>query len=144
MHLNKEDGYTLVEMLLVLMIVGILATGAMHFTVKKIEKNQLEQFFEQFQIDMHYLQSYAMANGVTVRIHFTQDGYGYFGIVGNTQKILTRSMPKGLSGNKDNTYHITYLPNGNVSEFGKVTFTTPNGWKKITVYIGKGRMVLNE
>jgi len=141
---SKEGGFTLIETLLVLMVVVIIATSAIRFTVKNIEKRQTENFFRQFQMDLHYLQSYAMANKVTVRVLFINNGTEFIGRVGIDNIIFRRKMPEGFSVNTQNSYRPQYLPSGNVAEFGVLTFHTPEGWRQLYIYIGKGRMFLDE
>lgn len=141
---HKEGGFTFIEMLLVLMIVIIISTSAMRFTVKNIEQRQTEHFFRQFQMDLHYLQSYAMANKETVRVLFINSGTEYIGRVGVDQMIFRRKMPEGYWVNTQHNYRPQYLPNGNVTDFGVLTFHTPEGWRQLYIYIGKGRMLLDE
>lgn len=143
-YINGQRGFTLVEMLLVLAIVVLLSTFAVRFTIKNIEQHQTEQFFKQFQQDMHYLQSYAMAHNVSVRMDIRSNGKRYLGIATSKGTILEKSTPNGYSLVQWNPYRIQYLPNGNVSTIGALTFLTPEGKRQIQVYIGKGRMRLDE
>lgn len=142
--LRKENGFTLIEMLLVLMIVVVISTSAVHFTVKSIEQHRTEQFFRQFQTDMHFLQSYAMANEQGVSMFFSKKGTFYQGELSGGEVILYKKMPEDFWSDINNGYRLRYLPNGNVSKFGVLTIHTPEGWRKLNIYIGKGRMVLDE
>lgn len=141
---QNEKGFTLIEMLLVLMIVIVVSSIALNVTIKNIKVDQTKEFFRQFQIDMHYLQSYAMAYKETVRVLYVKDGKEYIGIVGTNKIVLRRTMPEGYSGNTANTFVLQYLPNGNVSRVGALTFHTPEGGRRLKVYIGKGRLQLDE
>lgn len=142
--ISGQQGFTLVEMLLVLAIVVLLSTFAVRFTIKNVEQHQTEQFFQQFQQDMHYLQSYAMAHNVVVRMDIKNNGKKYLGIATLKGTILEKKTPNGYSLVQLNPYRIQYLSNGNVSSIGSLTFLTPEGKRQIHVYIGKGRMRLDE
>lgn len=141
---SKEDGFTLIEMLLVLAVIGILATATMHFAVKKDENLQNDPFFRQFQMDLHSLQSHAMANQISTRLQFTFNGTEYVGSDNYGSVILRRKMPDGYRFKIDNKYRIVYLRNGNVQGFGTLSFNTPNGDKSLNVHVGNGRMQLVE
>lgn len=141
---QNEKGFTLIEMLLVMMIVIVVSSVALSFTVKNIQVDQTEEFFRQFQVDMHYLQSYAMAHQKKVRVVYLKDGKEYRGIAGLDNIVLRRTMPEGYLGNTANTFVLQYLPNGNVSRVGALTFHTPEGGRRLKVYIGKGRLQLDE
>lgn len=140
---TKEDGFTLIEMLLVLAVTGILAIAAVHFYVQKADY-QTQSFFRQFQMDMHYLQSYAMANERSVWLNFVNNGTQYFAKDSMGERVLMRKMPDGYRYNTENKFRLNYLSNGNVIDFGSLTFYTPDGQKQLYVYIGKGRMYLVE
>lgn len=142
--LRRQEGFTLVEMLLVLAITMMVVMIGYQLSIKHLEQQRTVHVFRQLQMDLHYLQSYAMAHKETVTYSFINKGSEYNGTLNGGKVILRRKMPEGYYSNPQHRFKIVYLPNGNVLDFGVLTFHTPEGSKQLYVYIGKGRMYLDE
>lgn len=136
----KERGYTLLEILFVLMIVVLVGMLGTTFSFKMTEKMVVEQFFHQFTLDIQMAQMLALEKQRSCFVSFVnQDTYRIYHQL--DEVILERKLPEIIEFDQySNLLTLRIDPDGNVKNFGKFTFYTPFGQKHIVININKGRI----
>ncbi|MED3660741.1 competence type IV pilus minor pilin ComGD [Ureibacillus sp. FSL K6-8385] len=138
--MKNEKGFTLLEMLLVLMIVLLIGSVSSTFSIKMTEKMLVDQFFHQLKLDIQMAQMWAMEHQKSCFVSFSSS---------NTYKvhhqldevILERKLPDTISIDPDsNLLTLRIGADGSVDNFGTITFQTGLGTKYIIVNIDKGRI----
>lgn len=74
---NKQAGFTLAEILIVLTIVLMVITITSMSFKPVLQQLEIKYFFKQLQLDIAYSQMYAMGNYKDVFIRFYPDKYQY-------------------------------------------------------------------
>lgn len=137
---SNERGFTLIELLLVLSIVMVMTSSIIFVATSKLEEVEEKRFFKQFQLDVQRLQSISIGEQKYTYINFKENGSKYIAKSANVE-LFEYGMPIGVRLSKNsNLKEIAFHPNGSVKEFGTLLFETKNGLKKVTLYIGRGRM----
>ncbi|MDG5788724.1 competence type IV pilus minor pilin ComGD [Evansella sp. AB-P1] len=120
---NQEQGYTLFEILLVLILLSsILLLSIPSFTTS-IRVNDINYFFEQLEKDLYEGQMRAMTDGIIVRFVFSPTNNNYI-IRHGVNAVETRDFPKGLTVVKGTLDYngIRFLPTGTTSNSGSLLF----------------------
>lgn len=139
-----ENGYTLIEMLLVLSIVMIMTSSIIFVTTANLEKIEEKRFFKQFQLDIRRIQMISIAEQKYTYMYFTENGTKYVAKSSNVE-ILEYKLPSGVHFSKDSPLkEIIFTPNGSIKQFGNLRFETTNGPKFVPVYIGRGKLNYEE
>ncbi|MFJ7953429.1 competence type IV pilus minor pilin ComGD [Lysinibacillus sp. NPDC096418] len=141
-RIKNEQGFTLIEMLLVLFIVMCLTGIVTKISMKVAEAKEIERFFTQLQLDIQYIQMYTMQQRAYVSMKFEAPTNRY--IVKKDMYTIDyeRPFPKKvefLSG-RSTFVTIMYNEKGNVSRAGTLYFETPDGIKKVIITLGVGRV----
>ena len=142
---KNSRGFTLIEMLLVLTIIGIITSIVCHVTLSISEKRNIDQFFNQLIFDIQNMQALAIKEEEKIAINFNSSNayYAYYDL--KDEKIITRTYPEGVKlNNYSNLKLLLITSNGNISKFGTLIFNTPYGERKLIVYIQEGRLRLVE
>ncbi|SFC14075.1 prepilin-type N-terminal cleavage/methylation domain-containing protein [Alkalibacterium subtropicum] len=143
----KDDGFTLIEVLLVLALVSLLATfPVMHFAqLKKETETQL--FFEALRSGITLIQTEAVVND-----HWTNME------VRPTNRLI-RFRVTGTENTDHPANHILYLPesislygtskeylfsksSGNLGNINELNFSTIHGRVTVSFQMGSGRFVI--
>lgn len=95
-HIKNERGYTLLEMVMVLFIVMSLTAIVTKLSVKVAEAKEVERFFMQMQLDLHYLQTYSMHHKDYIFIKFEPHLQRYSIKKDFFTTEYTRPFPKGV------------------------------------------------
>lgn len=140
--MKNEQGFTLIEMLLVLFIVMCLTGIVTKISLKVAEAKEIERFFTQLQLDIQFLQMYTMQQQVYVSMKFEAPTNRY--VIKKDMYTIDyeRPFPKNVEFLSGISTFVTvmYNPNGNVSRAGTLYFQTPGGIKKVIITIGVGRV----
>lgn len=139
---KNECGFTLIEMLLVLLIVMCLTGIVTKVSMKMAEAKEIERFFAQLQLDIQFIQMYSMQQQQYVSMKFEAPTNRYIIKKDFYTTDYERPFPKGvefLSG-ASTFVTIMYKTNGNVSQSGTLYFNTPQGLRKVVITIGVGRV----
>ena len=143
---RKNEGYVLVEMMIVLLVITTLITISTVNLLPAYNQKKIDFFFEQFQRDILYAQTYAIAHHRSVII------------VNNDKKSKYIIQESGL-GNILLTRHyshdihfeyitlsprITYHANGNIRAPGKMYIYYQNKKFSVVFLLGKGRVYVKE
>ncbi|WP_339228113.1 competence type IV pilus minor pilin ComGD [Oceanobacillus sp. FSL K6-2867] len=139
-HLNNNQGFTLLEVLFVLVIFSIISVIFPPFQSEIIEKQKDKQFLETLEIDVLYVQNMTyLTTGENVFIRFYQDNYK---IIQGSNIITERVYPDG--------WNVDYRLNSDIRFNGKGTFLYPRTIHITTTYseyrivfqFGKGRFYI--
>lgn len=141
-RIKNEQGFTLIEMLLVLFIVMSLTGIVAKISLKVAEAKEIERFFTQLQLDIQFIQMYSMQQQEHVSMKFESPTNRYTIRKDMNTIDFERPFPKNvefLSG-RSTFVTIMYKANGNVSKSGTLYFNTPQGEKKVIITLGVGRV----
>lgn len=141
--MNKESGFTLVEMLLVLAIWSILILFIIPIDLNMLEAQQEEKFIETLAFDVLYIQSLSTTLEDHIRIQFFRDNYTVR--VGTFEnEMIKRQLPKGWSISYRVLPFITFDKNGRVKKPGNILIHTNSTTYRIIFPFGKGRFYVVE
>ncbi len=74
-NLPGRDGFTLVEMMMVILLIGILATVATPPMFRYLQSSRLRTNTDQLAADLQYARSLSIANGMILQFDSTPAGY---------------------------------------------------------------------
>lgn len=143
---TDERGFTLIEMLLVLLIVGVLTTAVLHFSLEQIQRHTYRKAIAQVELIVRSAQALAMEEERAV----------YCEVLGGTRFIVktmlheptvyTYDLPEGMQMSIATTglRRIQFHPSGKITNAGSVHFYFDNHHVYYSINIGKGRFLLHE
>ncbi|MEB1806583.1 MAG: prepilin-type N-terminal cleavage/methylation domain-containing protein [Bacillaceae bacterium] len=141
----KQQGYTLVELLLVLTIISVVSSVtliSLNSTYSSYERNI---FLSQLENDLYYAQQLAISNGAHAVFYFNSERSCY-GIRQNNQIVYEQpinidvTFERGSLGITD----VRFLSNGNISKAGTLFMYVGIQRYVIVFHIGKGRFYIEE
>lgn len=136
---SNEKGFTLLEMLVVLAILFIIVFCIFPLNFSLQEKIQEDHFLNILKRDLYYGHTYAITNQKNVTFMYRWEENSYDLRVHN-QPILKRKLPEEISFRPSQDMNrFSFHPNGNISNFGTLTFYVGNNKYKVIFTIGKGR-----
>ena len=141
-QIKNEQGFTLIEMIFVLFIVMSLTGIVTKLSMKVSEVKEIERFFTQLQLDVHFTQMVSMERKEYFFIRFNDKTKSYSINDYKNDIFYERNFPKNteLLTGLSTIVQILYNENGNVSKAGTIYFKTPYGNKKVVVTLGVGRV----
>lgn len=140
--MKRKNGFTFVELLLVLSIVMVVSAVS-YFSLRPYnDKRHLDTFMEQLEKDLLFAQMLAMSRQETVRVSFIDDGV-YRVITATGEEImLERHYDEDIIiffWNTIMSKQVKFLDNGNIQVSGTVKITYKNQMYKLIFHLGKGR-----
>jgi len=122
-EINRHSGFTLVELVLVILLLGILSVVAMG---KMFDGNQFKArgFFDDTVTAVRFAQKLAVSTGCRVQVQINASGYQLF--QGATCSSNTFSTRVKNPANRNNDYFNAGLPNGYSLTSAAITFN-PRG-----------------
>ena len=142
--MRNERGFTLIEMLLVLMVFSIITMIAVSFSYRYVKMNQYDQAIEQLRLTLHLAQSIAQKEQ-SVAYVYSKEGNEIALITLFREYELSWNTPEGMSiyfHTKSN--RIRFISNGSISEIGSIEIITPEKTIKYSMNMSKGRLRLIE
>lgn len=141
-RIKNEQGFTLIEMLLVLFIVMCLTGIVTKISLKVAEAKEIERFFAQLQLDIQYIQMSSMLLQGDVSMRFESPTNRYLIRKDMNTIYYERPFPKNVEfvPGRSTFVILRYNANGNVSRAGTLLFYTPQGEKKVIITLGAGRV----
>jgi len=137
---RDERGFTLIEMLLVLMIFSIITMIAISFSYRYVKVNQYEQAIEQLKLTIHLAQLTAQQEEVTSYVRIREENTILLTAL-YTEHELYWTLPEGMHVYfHTNNNRIRFNSNGNISEIGKLEIKTPEKTMKYSINLSKGRL----
>ncbi|HWL13407.1 MAG TPA: competence type IV pilus minor pilin ComGD [Ureibacillus sp.] len=144
-YLKNKNGFTLIEMLLVLFIVLLISSIVFKVSMGISEKRDVTQFFNQLVFDLQEMQALAIEKDQTIIFQLHTENKYKANVSGTDQVIVEKVYPKNIKFEAmSNLKRIIINPNGDVSNFGTARFYTPYGETNLITYIKEGRMRLVE
>ena len=141
-RIKNEQAFTLIEMLFVLFIVMCLTGIVTKMSMKVSEAKEIERFFTQLQLDIHFTQMTSIEKKEYFFIRFNGQTKSYSIKDYSNKNIFERTFPKNVDFLSSVSTLITILYNekGHVSKAGTLYFKTPYGIKKVVITLGVGRV----
>jgi len=139
--INKQNGFTFLELLFVLSIISlfILIAHPFHFSI--LEKHQEKQFLDAFESDILYIQNRALRTNERAEIVFGTDHYKV-----QVGKIILeeREFPESLEMESRNLLAISFNESGTIRKAGTILFRSNQATYRIVFPLGKGRSYVVE
>lgn len=140
---RNELGFTLLELLAVLLVISVLLAIVIPFSYSIIQKQQTKHFLNLLESDIFYIQNQSIGTRTNGRIILEQDRYLRVVGIGDKGETIIRPYPR-------NTDVISAYRR--ISFNNKGNFTTPNSYiiringiqYKLVFALGKGRYYIEE
>lgn len=143
----SEKGFTFLELLLVLSVVSILTAIVMPIGNKWAQATSEEEAIQLLTSTIYSMQSYAIAHKETTRVHFKR--------IDNQTKYIADRVGKGIISetylpesmrvsSSSSLKEIIFAANGDIVNFGTLTFLTNTGTISIKFQFQHGRMIISE
>lgn len=119
---------------------------AISYGNKGIKEQEMNRFFKQLVSDALVLQQTAIEKNKKMDLIFYPKFHRYeLQYRTSKQKLYTRIMPKSMSIHANSTItKIGYNENGNASFTGRIIFDYVEGKKEVYIYLGSGRIYVQE
>ena len=144
---NKESGFTMIELILVLSIVTIMSAIIIPVGEKLIRTTEEEDALQSLIITIHSLQSYAMANNAYTQLRFIKNGSRteYIAASRGKEEFSRKLLPEGMYVlSSSNLKVVEFHGNGNIINFGTLVLSTKKDLIRITFQFQRGRMIISE
>jgi len=143
LKIRNSSGFTLIELMIVLLMLSIMITIGGAFAYKSIEQNNEIAFKSQLKKDLLNAQLTAITSGEQVFVNFypfSQTYYIQLSTMGTENLLVKRELPSTIEFLETSTLSsFRFLPSGSTSTFGVIRFNTIDGPFSIHYYLGKGR-----
>jgi competence protein ComGD len=142
---KAEAGYTLIEMLIVLLIFTTLLSWVV-FSISPL-KGHMEKnlFLSQLESDLYQIQSYSIDHQAPIFLTFYPVTNKYVAKTEARQTIVSRELPAAIQVASSNSLEdITFYPDGNTNQFGRVNFKMGDVTMYLMFQIGQGRFYVQE
>lgn len=139
--LNKNNGFTLMEILFVLGIFSFFLFVTVPIQFSNLEEQEIKQFLKTFQSDVMLVQNLSYASTDRINMTFDQTNHSYMAQTGGKDDLLfERSYPPEWQISSNFPHEgITFRNNGTIEQGGTVTVRTSSDTYKIIFPFGKGR-----
>ncbi|PWA13339.1 hypothetical protein DCC39_00120 [Pueribacillus theae] len=135
---NHQQGYTLIELAIVLTIFSIIALIVIPSFSALSETKSIDHFIAQLEEDIYFAQASALSQGKKVCVEPRNSSYQIRG--NNDEILLVRNHSPDIKIEKGTlNLQLCFIQNGNVPNFGTWIVRTKKESYKLTFYIGKGR-----
>ncbi|NMH68638.1 type II secretion system protein [Bacillus sp. RO3] len=141
---KAEAGYTLMEMLVVILIFMTLLSWASFSILPMKEQNDKDLFLSQLQSDLYHIQSHSISHETPVTLTFYPSSNKYVARTITRQTVLIRELSPLIKISTNSLIDITFFPNGNTNRFGKVNFKMGDTILQLMFQIGQGRFYVQE
>ncbi|MCG7345144.1 prepilin-type N-terminal cleavage/methylation domain-containing protein [Sporosarcina sp. ACRSL] len=141
---NKENGFTFLEMLLVLSVVAVLTAVILPIGDRFITKQSEEEALYTFIATIHHAQAYALAHETYTAVRFRNSGKSYSMFAPSTETYSTIDFPDTMywvSGNH-RISAVEFHPNGHIVNPGTIILRTSTGDKRLTLQLQHGRVLV--
>lgn len=133
--MDRSNGFTLVEMLFVLLVISIFTIMFIPNFVKMIEKQQTAQFFDLFSSDIFYIQNQTLNTNESYRIWLRDDHY----LIISNETMKRRNYPKHLEFTSYSNRRISFSKAGTVINPTTLRFKDRYHSYRVIFPFGKGR-----
>ncbi|MGF7185845.1 prepilin-type N-terminal cleavage/methylation domain-containing protein [Desulfitispora alkaliphila] len=152
--MNKSRGFTFLEVLAVVTLIGLLTAVTLPQLASALEKWKLQAIAEELKQDMRYAQQAALAQGDYCDVRFyihTQPQH--YRVVKNLEIVKVRDMPEGIriemvnfnSLSPGNVPTVRFRNKGTVAQGGTVLLKSDkDNYIRIIVTVNTGRIRIEE
>lgn len=143
---NREQGFTFLELLLVLSIVMILTAVILPFSEKRLQRINEEDSLKQFITAVHETQLYAITHQQMMSLYFADNGKTYKAVSNDMVEVLIGEFPDGMRLTKHNHFkRLDFTGTGYLTKTGKMIFSTQSkGQIEVSFQFERGRMLVYE
>ncbi|MCD8502253.1 MAG: prepilin-type N-terminal cleavage/methylation domain-containing protein [Bacillaceae bacterium] len=142
---STNKGFTLFEMLIVLMILSVVISIT-YGSATKISKSQMRNhFIEQLYLDLYYAQSIAITHRKITMASFNNTKSRYVIRQGLETKVIRPYnanvivLPSTIGLND-----VVFLPDGNIQRSGSLLLNFDDEYYKLTILLGRGRFYIEK
>lgn len=133
----KTNGFTFIELLLVLMITSIFTVIGIKISFNILENQYEKQFFHILNEDLRYIQNLALSDAYTeARITFNPSSYRV--TTNQSHSNFDRKYPAGWIFEENAFNRITFNTNGTLRSSGTVFLKSSSKLYKVVFPLGKG------
>ncbi|WP_089829126.1 competence type IV pilus minor pilin ComGD [Halolactibacillus halophilus] len=138
---NKEAGFTLIEVMIVLFVIQILLSIGFYALDKSEDKQNFNRWYAQFELDILYLQKRTSLSENRPYLHFNLPSHSYTVIINTHQSpLLSRTHPEDWKIVFASTKNkLAFNKNGQFIEPGTIKIETNYYVFTIVFPFGKGR-----
>lgn len=143
---EKQNGFTFLEILLVLSIMMILTAVILPFSEKRLQRVTEEDALKLFITTVHEAQLYAITHNERVALTFSNEGQNYRTELENLTVLFNGEFPSGMARSKGSPLkRLDFAQTGYLMQTGKITLNTSSkGVISISFQFERGRMIVNE
>ncbi len=144
---KNEEGFTLIEVLIVLGCLTIMLTIVNAVTSKMFETYEQTAFINQLEKDIYYAQVYALENNTNVLLRFMTDQNEYSAYSYKTNSyIITTQKAESIKFKKVGNVSVTYISAGNIQSPTTINLTDSKGKTiyKLVFQLGRGRFYISK
>jgi competence protein ComGD len=141
LNVKKENGFTLVELLLSLSVVTVMVLLVVPISLSALQTAEEEQFFRTLESDVLYIQSMAHED-VTFSIRFADDHYTI--VRGSHGGTIKRDYPRGLTMETYTNQMLSFEQYGSVRNPRTIHIHTKKGSYRMVFPFGKGRYYIEK
>jgi len=139
----NKNGFSLIELLVVLSMLSIILFIAVPFSYSMIERQQTQQFLNLLESDVFFVQNQSFATYETARLIFRDDHYIVF-VNLNDEQPKIRYYPKHIQVNHDKNNRITFSNNGYYSSPNTISMSVSGKKYNLIFPLGKGRYYIEK
>ena len=143
---SNQEGFTLIEILVVLSIVLILSHFYLSVQNRQPSEDTVDQFLETFENDLFYLQQYTMTKQIMPQLYFDPSNHMYsIRHASFAQPLIERKYREDIQVKLNNFKNpLTFTSRGNLSNPGSVRIIFKDYRFKITFSFGKGQFKIEK
>ena len=143
---KNENGFTLIEMLMVLGCLTLMLTIVNTITANMFEIYEQKAFLNQLQKDIYYVQTYAIENKKYVTLRFRTDQNEYAAYSYTNNDLISTQKAESIKFKKAGNVLVTYTPAGNIQGPTTINLTDKKGKTiyKLIFQLGRGRFYITE
>jgi len=136
---NKENGFTLLEVLLVLSILGVMLLIVIPLNTLVLENEKEKQFIREFSSDMLFMQSYSRSILAQIRYSYDPEKHKYTIYKDFGKPLVEKYLPNGWDIKMRSFNNVQFNHHGSISELGTMILNTNRHTYKFIFSLGKGR-----
>jgi type IV fimbrial biogenesis protein FimT len=130
------DGFSLLELVVALALLGIIASIALPSWSKLVPSFRLNSSARQVQSELHHLKLRAVAENVSFQLAYLEGASAYT-VQKELKSVVTKPLPEGVIITKAGT--VSFSPRGTAAG-NRVRLRTPDGLCKQVVVSPTGRV----
>lgn len=139
--MRRKNGFTLIEVLLVLGIIAVMLLLVTPINSSSLEKHRVDQFLETFAADVLHVQHLSAVSPQIVKIQFSP---GRYQIRNDVEVLTTRDYPENVRIDKTAVENISFTQNGSIRFAGTIKVRTADTVYNLVFPPGKGRFYISE